>query len=86
MKRVPHRLAVAALLLPLAELSRREPEHFVLIDKATVILPGTHSKHVELAGGELRAFRTFMTGELYALLINSTFVARCPRARAEGTR
>ncbi|MEX1119838.1 MAG: 2-dehydro-3-deoxygalactonokinase [Terrimicrobiaceae bacterium] len=33
-----------------------------------VILPGTHSKHCVLQGGALVDFRTFMTGELYALL------------------
>jgi 2-dehydro-3-deoxygalactonokinase len=32
------------------------------------ILPGTHSKHVHFANGQLIAFKTFMTGELYGLL------------------
>lgn len=31
-------------------------------------LPGTHSKWVKVAGGEIRAFTTFMTGELFSLL------------------
>ena len=31
-------------------------------------LPGTHSKWVETAGGEVTGFSTFMTGELFALL------------------
>ncbi len=35
---------------------------------ATVILPGTHCKHVQVAAGQIRRFRTFMTGELYGLL------------------
>jgi len=30
--------------------------------------PGTHAKWVELAGGRIAAFRTMMTGELFALL------------------
>ena len=31
-------------------------------------LPGTHSKWARIEGGRVTAFRTFMTGELYALL------------------
>ena len=34
----------------------------------TLCLPGTHTKWVEIAGGEARSFRTMMTGELFALL------------------
>lgn len=34
----------------------------------TVVLPGTHCKWVKLDGGAIRRFRTYMTGELYALL------------------
>jgi 2-dehydro-3-deoxygalactonokinase len=34
----------------------------------TVIMPGTHCKHVRLSAGLICGFRTFMTGELYALL------------------
>jgi 2-dehydro-3-deoxygalactonokinase len=33
-----------------------------------VMLPGTHSKHVTIEDGQLVAFRTYMTGELFALL------------------
>ena len=43
-----------------------------------VCLPGTHTKWVRLAGGEVRAFRTAMTGELFALLCGqSTLSAFC---------
>lgn len=34
----------------------------------TLCLPGTHCKWVRVEGGRVTAFRTFMTGELYALL------------------
>lgn len=34
----------------------------------TLILPGTHSKHVRVAGGRVTGFTTWMTGELFALL------------------
>ncbi len=33
-----------------------------------LILPGTHSKHVDLEGRGVKNFRTFMTGELFAHL------------------
>lgn len=34
----------------------------------TVCLPGTHSKWVEVQGGNIIRFSTFMTGEIFALL------------------
>ena len=34
----------------------------------TICLPGTHSKWVSVAGGTVHAFKTYMTGELFALL------------------
>jgi 2-dehydro-3-deoxygalactonokinase len=37
-------------------------------EDAVVILPGTHSKHCVLKNGAMVAFRTFMSGELHALL------------------
>lgn len=36
--------------------------------EGTVILPGTHSKWVELRGGRIVRFQTAMTGELYEVL------------------
>lgn len=39
------------------------------------ILPGTHSKWVEVLDGEIREFRTYFTGELYGRLMGSTLVA-----------
>ncbi|NJM43494.1 MAG: 2-dehydro-3-deoxygalactonokinase [Brachymonas sp.] len=35
---------------------------------AFMVLPGTHSKWVNLEGGAIMGFNTFMTGEFYALL------------------
>ena len=37
-------------------------------DFGTYCMPGTHSKWVHMKDGEVREFRTFMTGELFALL------------------
>ena len=36
--------------------------------RATVILPGTHCKHVQVDAGKVCGFRTYLTGELYDLL------------------
>ncbi|MBV1787644.1 2-dehydro-3-deoxygalactonokinase [Marinobacterium sp. D7] len=40
--------------------------------RGLVCLPGTHCKWAELQEGRVIAFRTFMTGELYALLSQSS--------------
>ena len=37
-------------------------------ENATVILPGTHSKHALIRNGIMTGFQTFMTGELFDLL------------------
>ena len=36
--------------------------------RATLILPGTHSKHLTIADGTITGIQTFMTGELFELL------------------
>ena len=41
-----------------------------------VVLPGTHSKWVEVRGGQIVRFRTFMTGELFALLKAHSILGR----------
>ena len=45
------------------------------LSEATIALPGTHSKWVELRGGRIAGFRTSMTGELYAALSRHTILA-----------
>ena len=37
-----------------------------------ICLPGTHCKWVHISAGEVVSFRTFMTGELFALICNSS--------------
>jgi 2-dehydro-3-deoxygalactonokinase len=37
-------------------------------------LPGTHSKWVNASGGSLRAFRTYLTGELFALIAGQSIL------------
>lgn len=36
--------------------------------RSLVILPGTHSKHLQIDAGRIDDFRTFMTGELFEVL------------------
>ena len=36
--------------------------------RATLVLPGTHSKHLRLQSGNLTGITTFMTGELFEML------------------
>lgn len=36
--------------------------------QATVVLPGTHSKHVTISNQAIESFNTYMTGELFSLL------------------
>ena len=41
------------------------------------LLPGTHSKHVEVRAGTVIGFRTYLTGELYALLCQHSVLRTC---------
>ena len=43
---------------------------------ALVVLPGTHSKHCLISNGALTDFRTFMTGELHAVLSAHSILAK----------
>jgi 2-dehydro-3-deoxygalactonokinase len=43
------------------------------------LLPGTHSKWAEVAGGRIVSFRTFMTGEMFGALKDYTILGRLMR-------
>ncbi len=43
---------------------------------ATVVLPGTHSKWVQVQDGHVMRFNTFMTGEFFSLLHQHSILAR----------
>ncbi len=45
-------------------------------DRMLAVLPGTHSKWAIVEGGHLTAFATFMTGELFALLLAHSILGR----------
>jgi 2-dehydro-3-deoxygalactonokinase len=46
------------------------------------VLPGTHNKWVRASDGRIEGFRTFMTGEFYALLATQSILARTLDAAA----
>ena len=41
------------------------------------LLPGTHSKHIWIKNGNITDFRTYMTGEIFALLSRHSVLADC---------
>ncbi|MBM7328171.1 2-dehydro-3-deoxygalactonokinase, partial [Agrobacterium sp. S2] len=45
-------------------------------EDATLIIPGTHSKWARVKTGRIDGFQTFVTGEIFNLLINHSFIAR----------
>ncbi|MBT2337030.1 2-dehydro-3-deoxygalactonokinase [Variovorax paradoxus] len=46
------------------------------IDEGVFVLPGTHNKWATVKKGRVTGFRTFMTGEFYALLSQHSILAR----------
>lgn len=52
-------------------------------DHAIAVLPGTHSKHVELRDGAIVGFRTFMTGEAFDLFSQHSVLKHSVDAAAE---
>jgi 2-dehydro-3-deoxygalactonokinase len=44
-------------------------------DTHAVCMPGTHSKWVEIAGGAIAGFSTYMTGELFAVLAGHSILS-----------
>ncbi|WP_319518508.1 2-dehydro-3-deoxygalactonokinase [uncultured Martelella sp.] len=48
---------------------------FGLEQNMTLVLPGTHSKWARVAEGSIQGFQTFVTGELFALLAQHSFIA-----------
>ena len=56
-------------LIGLYRLYQNKPaDELAMGDGATFILPGTHSKHIDVGEGSVTGFRTYLTGELFALL------------------
>jgi 2-dehydro-3-deoxygalactonokinase len=57
------------------------PELDRFTDGCELILPGTHSKHVRVHRGEMLGFRTFMTGEIFAVLREHSILRHSTRAQ-----
>ena len=49
---------------------------FGLEEELTIVLPGTHSKWARVGGGEISKFQTFVTGEVFALFAQHSFIAK----------
>lgn len=72
--------------LPFPDVMRGEETQIVgngLDRAATVVLPGTHSKWARVRGGRIEGFQTFVTGEVFALLMKHSFIARAALLPAE---
>ncbi len=52
------------------------------VQDASVVLPGTHSKWAQVQQGRVTQFRSFMTGEVYALLSQHSILSRTLPAEA----
>jgi 2-dehydro-3-deoxygalactonokinase len=50
--------------------------HLAGRDSATLVLPGTHSKWVQVQGGRVTNFQTFMTGEVFALMSQQSILGK----------
>lgn len=70
----PHRLLLISGIKTENDVIRgEETQIFALaaeyaVDKATIILPGTHSKHIFVRNNKIIDFKTYITGELFELL------------------
>lgn len=55
------------------------------IDSGIFVLPGTHSKWVQVRDRKIVSFHTYMTGELFALLRHQSILARLMPASGDPT-
>lgn len=45
-------------------------------ESGLIVLPGTHSKWVRMEAGRIVGFRTYMTGDLHAAILDHTIIAK----------
>ncbi len=65
--------------VPFPDVMRGEEAQIVgfgLEKELTIVLPGTHSKWARVTAGKVDAFQTFVTGEIFALLSQHSFIAK----------
>ena len=83
-----HFLPGVAMYSPTPDVMRGEEiQVFGVVDEletATVILPGTHSKWVEVRDGALQRFSSFMTGEVFGVLKTHSILGRLMTDAANG--
>jgi len=60
-----------------------EGRHPAIAADGWVVLPGTHAKHVRLHHGQMTAFHTYMTGELFDVLASQTLLKASVQAGAD---
>jgi 2-dehydro-3-deoxygalactonokinase len=64
---------------PFPDVMRGEETQIVgygLEQNRTLVLPGTHSKWARIEDGRIERFQTYVTGEIFALLVKHSFIAR----------
>lgn len=55
-----------------------------LANRCLVLLPGTHSKHITVKGGQIVNWRTFMTGEMFEALTSATILRQTTETSETG--
>lgn len=50
-------------------------DHLSAIKEGILILPGTHSKHITFRDGRFISFQTFMTGELFKIIVEESILS-----------
>ena len=58
--------------------------HPAMSKESLLVLPGTHSKWARIENGRVRAFTTFMTGELFDVLLTHSTLGRVVRDAGPG--
>lgn len=53
------------------------------LNDTLIVMPGTHSKWVKMQDGQIVDFRTYMTGDLHAAILNHTIVSKLVSGPAE---
>lgn len=51
-------------------------ENPALAERATMVLPGTHSKWVQIRNGRITHFSSYMTGEIFSVLVKHSILGR----------
>ena len=71
---------------PFPDVMRGEETQLLGLGRArdmTGVLPGTHCKWARIEDGLIARFRTFVTGELFAVLSRHSFIAQMARPQAQ---